>query len=111
MRRNFWQGWEEARAFGWLVGWLFFWLGRGSDRRSSSGTCQTLSGPSSPQASRTGDNQPRNQTLFIPQPVISTYHTVVRIFEHILLSRRAPSNRTFCSGGNICPHDVQYSSH
>ena len=45
MRRNFWQGWEEAGAFGWLVGWLFFWQGRGLDRRSSSGTSQTLPRP------------------------------------------------------------------
>lgn len=29
MRRNFWQGWEEAGAFGWLVGWLFFLAGEG----------------------------------------------------------------------------------
>ena len=30
MRRNFWQGWEEAGAVGWLVGWLFF--GGGGDQ-------------------------------------------------------------------------------
>ena len=29
----------------WLVGWLFFWQGRGLDRRSSSGTSQTLPRP------------------------------------------------------------------
>ena len=27
MRRNFWQGWEEAGAFGWLVGCFFGWGG------------------------------------------------------------------------------------
>ena len=58
MRRNFWQGWEEAGAFGWLVG--CFLAGEGIRQEIQFGTCQTLPSPSSPQASRTGDKESRN---------------------------------------------------
>ena len=59
MRRNFWQGWEEAGAFGWLVGCFF---GRGGDWTGDPVQVPPKHslGPSSPQASRTGDKEPRN---------------------------------------------------
>ena len=59
MRRNFWQGWEEAGAFGWLIGCFF---GGGGDQTGDPVLVPAKHslGPNSPQASRTGDKQPWN---------------------------------------------------